>query len=184
MIKLRPQRYSHDVWHISGTDHSFSHSKLDLYLWFLEWGRAKALAEIRKQVVGGLSGYLETGQAENRAGGAPVCVCVCGESLCSPCSSSVTPASFPIGLLSRAAWAALSTDKWPPYALLPFYLLLFLQLRDPGEQAASCGCAPTTPPPTVMTAKRRVARRTPGLHPMPSRPGASPSAVTYRAQPT
>lgn len=102
----------------------------------------------------------------------------------SPCSSSLTPAPSPTCLLSRAVWAALLTDKWPPYGLLPFYLLPFLQLRDSGEQAASYGCAPTTPPPSVMSAKGRVARRTTGLHPIPSRPGASPSAVTYRAKPT
>lgn len=101
-------------------------------------------------------------------------VCVGGVFfLLSPCSSSVTPAPFPIRLLSRAAWAALLTDKWPPYGLLPYYLLLFSQLRDPGEQAASSGCTPI-PPPSVTTAKRRVAGRTTSLHPIPSRPGHHP----------
>lgn len=93
-----------------------------------------------------------------------------GLSLLSPCSSSVTPAPFPIFFLSSTAWAALLTDKWPPYGLLPFHLL-FLQLRDPGEQLASSGCTPTTPSPTIITAKRRAARRTTGFQPTPSRPG-------------
>lgn len=53
-IKTRPKQYSHDVWHISGTD--------KLYIHFHEQSRPLLL------VFGGLSGYLETGQAKNRAG--------------------------------------------------------------------------------------------------------------------
>lgn len=80
----------------------------------------------------------------------------------SPCSSSVIrqPLSpLPFTEQPGRLW----TDEWLPYGLLPFHPLLFSQLRDLGEEAATWGCTPSAL--TTMTAERRAGRRTALLHP-------------------
>lgn len=48
--------------------HLLPHSKLNPYLWFMEWGRANTLTKKRKRTVSEISGYLEREQTENKAG--------------------------------------------------------------------------------------------------------------------
>lgn len=81
--------------------HLFSHSKLNPYLWSLEWDGAKLWQRKEKRVVLEISGYLERGQAENR-----VNEFFKSSFFLLPLLHLSNPLS-PTSLLNRTAWAAL-----------------------------------------------------------------------------
>lgn len=126
-------------------------------LWFLEWGRAKK----RKRTVTEISVYWRRDILGNLA-------------LLSSCSSSVICQPLSLLPFSAEQTRLLLADKWLPYGLLPFHLLLFSKLRNSEEQAASLDCT-TLPCPCqshYITAKRRASREDHSLSSDCSRSGS------------
>ena len=118
--------------------HLLSHSKLNLYLWFMEWGRAKK----RKRIVSEISGCLERKQAGKKAKTSTL-----GNlALLSPCCSSVTRQPLSLlpfsaeqtGLLLAGKWL---TSTWP-VTLPPPRVLAAQDLRGAGFQL---GLTPPSP---------------------------------------